>query len=275
MLREVLAGLGRASSPFADEVPRPDVVGTTTDVRAATITSTMDLTCVAPGLWSVRVQNPDTSSATLADAYTVEAGGGADLWSALVLPNGFFLGRVQTVYLQFGNRGINDARAVPIWLSFPDVLEFHVPFPVLPPPAQAGQVATDWTRVAIDAPIASPERRDSFPLLLPIIPAGSTNTLRLRLKSPDNPVNGPNGLTLHFAADVGAPYLQPDLPAAVVAGYVARAKEYATAAQHDRIPTGRHHRAVRADAARARRHRGRPSASRTPAIRRSTARLSS
>ena len=29
MLREVLAGLGRASSPFADEVPRPDAVGTT------------------------------------------------------------------------------------------------------------------------------------------------------------------------------------------------------------------------------------------------------
>ena len=29
ILREVLAGLGRASSPFADEVPRPDAVGTT------------------------------------------------------------------------------------------------------------------------------------------------------------------------------------------------------------------------------------------------------
>ena len=29
MLREVLAGLTRATSPFADEVPRPDALGTT------------------------------------------------------------------------------------------------------------------------------------------------------------------------------------------------------------------------------------------------------
>ena len=207
----------------------PDVVGTTADVRASAIVSNLDLTGVAPGVWSVRVENPDATFATLTDAYTVVAGGGPDLWSTLVVPRSFFLGRTATIYLQFGNRGLNDARAVPLWLSFPDELDFHIPFAVSAPPTQPGQIATDWSRIAIDAPIPPPENRDSFPFLLPIVPAGSTRTLRIRVTSPLAPID-PSRTPFRITADIGTPYLQPDLSPAIVAGYVARAKEYATTA---------------------------------------------
>jgi CSLREA domain-containing protein len=207
----------------------PDVVGATADVRASAIVSILDLAGVTPGVWSVRVENPDQSGATLTDAYTVQAGGGADLWSSLVVPRGFYLGRSNTIYLQFGNRGLNDARAVPLWLSFPDELEWHVPFPVSAPPAQPGQVATDWTHIAIDVPIPPPANRDSFPFLVPIIPAGTTRTLRMRVKSPNNAID-PSRSPFRVSADLGTPYLQPAISPAIVAGYVARAKEYATTA---------------------------------------------
>ena len=204
----------------------PAIVGATEDVRGSRVTAVFDLAGAAPGPWSVTVENPDSSTAMLADAFTVEAGGGADIWAELVLPRWFVTGRTQTIYLRFGNRGNVDARAVPLWISFPDELEFHVPFEVSPPPAQPGQIATDWTRIAIDAPIPLPANRDSFPMLLPLVPAGSTGTVRLRLTSPLTA--DPARLPFRITADVGEPYYAPDLPDAVVAGYVERAKAYAS-----------------------------------------------
>jgi CSLREA domain-containing protein len=206
----------------------PDVVGTATNVKGSVLTTTLDLRGAAPGAWSVVAENPDASSATLGDAFTVEVGGGADLWVDLVLPRSFVRGRTQSIYVAYGNRGTVDAYGVPIWLSFPDELEFHVPFPVSPPPSQPGQVPTDWTRIAIDEPIPPPENRDSFPLLLPVVPAGSTGVLRFRVESPSLLGGSPD---FNVTADIGTPYFQPDLAEEVVAGYVARAKEFAAESQ--------------------------------------------
>jgi len=201
--------------------------GVTQDVLGSRITVGLDLTGAAPGTWHVVVENPDGSAATLAGAFTVEAGGGADLWAELVLPRAFAAGRSHTIYLQFGNRGNVDARAVPLWISFPDELEWHVPFEVSPPPAQAGQIATDWTRIAVDVPVPAPASRDSFPMLLPLVPAGSTGSIRLRVVAP---LELDPARSLRITADVGTPYFAPDLSEAVVAGYVERAKTYAGAA---------------------------------------------
>ena len=164
-----------------------DVVGTLTSVRGSMITTSLDLRGVAPGTWSVVVENPDASSRRSPTRSRSWPAAGADLWATILLPRAFLAGRFQSIYVIFGNRGTVDAYGVPLWLSFPDELEFHVPFPVSPPPAQAGQVATDWTRIAIDAPIPPPEDRDSFPFLLPVVPAGSTGALKLRIKSPPGP----------------------------------------------------------------------------------------
>ncbi|MDZ4684367.1 MAG: choice-of-anchor Q domain-containing protein, partial [Planctomycetaceae bacterium] len=206
----------------------PDVVGTGVGADGSVLSASLDLHGVAPGLWSVRVQNPDASTATLSDAFTVEAGGGADLWVELVLPRGIFAGRTQSIYLAFGNRGTVDAYGVPLWFTIPEELTFHIPFPVSPPPSQPEQFPADWTRIAIDEPIPPPEDRDSFALLLPVVPAGSTGMLRFRVTGPPSlDVVDASRLPFRVTAAIGTPYFQPNLAEEAVATFVARAKELA------------------------------------------------
>jgi len=208
---------------FADLAGAPIAVG----AGGTALTTAFDLRAAAPGLWSVRVINPDTSEATLPDAFTIEAGGTSDLWVSILMPRRFIAGRFRTMHVVFGNRGTVDAYGVPIWLSFPDELEWHIPFPVSPPPAQAGQVATDWTRIAIDVPIAPPDDRDSFPFLLPVVPAGATGALTFRLRAP---LAAPDRLPFRLEADIGTPHFLPELSPAVLTEIVTRAKDYAATA---------------------------------------------
>ena len=209
----------------------PDVVATQASAAGppeSVLPTTFDLRGVAPGAWSVRVENADASVATLADAFTVVAGGGADLWVERVLPRGIFANRTQTILVVFGNRGTVDAYGVPLWFTIPEELTFHIPFPVSPPPSQPQQVPTDWTRIAIDEPIPAPEGRDTFSFLLPVVPAGSTGILKFRVTGPlavDSVP--PERLPFYVTAAIGTPYFQPNLAEEAVATYVARAKELA------------------------------------------------
>ena len=205
-----------------------DVDGAPAAVRGGVVTTSFDLRGVPPGPWSVVVTNPDQSTGTLPDAFTVETGGSPDLWVNLLLPRGFSGGYYQSIYVVFGNRGTVDAYGVPLWLAFSNELTFHIPFAVTPPPAQPAQIATDWKRIGIDVTIPPPEDRNSFPLLLPVVPAGSTGMLKFRVQNPAADVGGRP--VFRVSVDIGAPHFDPDLTDAVVNGYVDRAKEYAATA---------------------------------------------
>ncbi len=206
----------------------PDIVGSAAKAGAngTVLASSLDLRGAAPGLWNVTVTNLNSTTATLPEAFTIEAGGGPDLWVELGMPRVILFGRVTTFHLRFGNRGNVDAYGAPLWFSFPDELEFHIPFPVSPPPPQPGQIPTDWSRVAIDVPLEPPADRDTFPLLLPVVPAGFSGALRFRLKAPltIDPARNPVSLTY----DIGKPYFGPSLSPATIALFVARAKQHAT-----------------------------------------------
>ena len=71
-----------------------------------------------------------------------------------------------------GNRGTVVAYGVALSVGFGEGLGWFVPFVVSPPPAQPGQIATDWSSIAIDhtqPPSPElPEQADSFYFLLPI-----------------------------------------------------------------------------------------------------------
>ncbi|MEO6028015.1 MAG: choice-of-anchor Q domain-containing protein, partial [Candidatus Binatia bacterium] len=209
-----------------------DVVGVDTSIRGTVVTISLDLHDVAPGAWSVEVKNPDASVATLTDAFTVVAGGEPDVWVELVTPRGFQGDRVQSIHVLVGNRGSVDAYGVPLWVAFGEALRFFIPFVVSPPPAQPGQIATDWSSIAIDrgrppSP-AIPEQADSFHFLLPIVPAGSSSAFKIRVKSPPFAPGAPE--SINVATNWGDPYFQPDLRAEVVAFYVSQAKDYAVRA---------------------------------------------
>ncbi|MEO6028016.1 MAG: hypothetical protein ABIR79_14220, partial [Candidatus Binatia bacterium] len=126
----------------------------------------------------------------------------------------------------------------PLWLAFGEALRWYVPFVVSPPPAQPGQIATDWSQIGIDSARPPspelPEQADSFHFLLPIVPAGSSSAFRIRVRSPlsleGGEAPGAPGAVINVATNWGDPYFQPDLSAEVVAFYVSQAKDYAVRA---------------------------------------------
>ncbi len=206
-----------------------DVVGGATNVLGPVITTELDLRDAAPGTWSVEVENPDATVATLTDAFTVVAGGGSDLWVQTMTPSGFQAGRAQSIHVIVGNRGTVDAYGVPLSVAFGEELRWALPFLISPPPAQPGQIATDWSAVAVDRHqppnLEFPEHADSFYFLLPVVPAGSSTAFKFRVKSP--PFVDPAPEAIHVVANIGDPYFEPDLSAEAVDFYVQEAKDYA------------------------------------------------
>jgi hypothetical protein len=63
-----------------------DIVGTGVGVASdgTSVTATFDLTGQSDGPWDVRVTRPDGASATLADGFTIEAGGAPGGWVSII-----------------------------------------------------------------------------------------------------------------------------------------------------------------------------------------------
>jgi CSLREA domain-containing protein len=200
---------------------QPDIVGDPVAVAAeGVIATTFDLTGQAPGAWDVTVVNPDGTSATLSGAFTVEAGGGPRLWSDVVGPTRIARNRQARYFVLFGNRGNVDAFAVPVGLTLPRDFRPSLRFPIAPPPAQAGQVPTDWSATPITVDTGPSSDYVSVPLLLPVVPAGFSGVLEFTLTATRT---GPFQIT----SGIGAPYFQPGLNSRVTAASLRAAAAYA------------------------------------------------
>lgn len=206
-----------------------DILGSATAAAGTgALLTTFDLAGAAPGAWSVVVTNPDTATATLADGFTVAAGGAPDLWADPVMRRQFRRGRLTTIQVVYGNRGTVDAYGVPLWISFPEEFLFALRFVVNGPPVHAGQPATDWTRVGIKTIATDGDHRSSLPFVIPVVPAGFTGVLTLRLRIPPTYPLGPFQLSF----DIGDPFFAPALSPDVVATFVTEAKKRATSTLH-------------------------------------------
>lgn len=200
----------------------------TTRAGTGALLTTFDLAGATPGTWNVVVTNPDTTTATLADAFTVTAGGAPVLWADPVMRRQFRRGRLTTVQVVYGNRGTVDAYGVPLWISFPDAFLFALRFVVNGPPVHAGQPATDWTRVGLKTIATDGDHRSALPFVIPVVPAGFTGVLTLRLRIPPTFALGPFQLSF----DIGDPFFGPSLNSEVVATFVTQAKQRATSTLH-------------------------------------------
>lgn len=180
---------------------QPDIVGdpVQVDVGGSAIATVFDLTGAAVGAWDVVVTNPDTTSETLFDGFTVEAGGAPDVWvdvtGLLLRPS-----RTSRFTIFYGNRGNVDALAVPLVVSTSSAYGFGRMFAVTPPPALPESIIVDWSRV----PLHFDDEGGGFttvPLLLPVVPAGSVGSLQVTITLP--PAAEPSRLFV----DVDFPYV--------------------------------------------------------------------
>ncbi|MEO6028573.1 MAG: right-handed parallel beta-helix repeat-containing protein, partial [Candidatus Binatia bacterium] len=214
LLRAFGSGFEPGASVRLVRAGEADVVGSSAqvDFGNSTIAASLDLGGRTAGTWDVLVENPGGATATLAAGFTIEAGGGPDLW--LDLSGRAFARtlRATTLVVELGNRGNVDAIGVPLTISFPSDVRVGVHGDVLVPPLQPAQVFEDWSLVPLHVS-ENTSTRIHVPLLVPVIPAKSTRSVRLSvvlLGSSDAAIS----------AAMGTPYFQDGVDPAAVASRV-------------------------------------------------------
>ena len=199
-LKGAVAKLSRAG--------QPDIIGSPVSVGGggALISASFDLTGRAPGSWDVVVTNPDGTSITRTGGFTITTANTPDLWAQLIGPAIIRTERTVTYTILFGNRGNVEAWAVPLDLGVADNVSFGYIPPISPPPAQAGQVPTNWNQI----PIFTPAESDGIvhaQLILPFIPPGFTGAIQFTLLAP----NAVHGQGTNIILGLGLPFYQPNL----------------------------------------------------------------
>jgi CSLREA domain-containing protein len=225
----VVSGGGFATGATAklQRAGQSDVVASTITVQDGNASAgvVFDLTGKAPGSWDVVFTNPDETSFTLPGAFQIDAGGSANVWAEVGGPAIIRPGTPTTYWVVFGNRGNVDALDVPVTLAVPNTIPLAVKFGVQPPPAQPGQVAMDWSQVPMYVTPAVSGGFVNVPLLLPIVPAGYTGSLKFGLTVPTSLQHGD---VMQLYAASGDPFLQVGGdPSALVSQLAAGAVAYA------------------------------------------------
>jgi CSLREA domain-containing protein len=187
---------------------QPDIVGSPVTVGGggALITTSFDLTGSAPGLWDVVVTNPDGTSVIRAAGFTVAAAQAPDVWTQVVGPSLIRPGVPVTFTLLFGNRGNVEAWGVPLDIGVSDNITLNNTSPIATPPAQLGQVPTDWSQI----PNAFPPDASGIvwgQVVLPFVHPGFTGALQFTVFAP----LAQEGRTANIIQGIGLPYFQPNL----------------------------------------------------------------
>ena len=202
---------------------QPDIVANPlqVDEGGSAIAATFDLRGASPGAWNVVVVEPDSTSQTLPNGFTVQAGGGPDLWVDVAT---FIVPRHDSSRLTifYGNRGNVDAVAVPLQLSVSSQYGVTALFDIAQPPSQPDQVLTDFSQAPLVVQPVAAGGYANVPLMLPIVPAGFTGVLQLALVAP--PFQAAES-TLFLNIDT--PYFGPTLSPQIVSTLVQGAMAYA------------------------------------------------
>jgi len=179
----------------------PDIPGEFVHVGedGGNVRAIFNLGGAAPGLWDVVVTNPDTSTAALAGAFTIEASGRHDVWVDIIGRSRILRGRETKFYVIYGNRGNVDAFFVPVWVTgIPLDATIDLKFNFIPQPQLPGLPPTDYASIP---PILDTPSDRRVPLLIPIVPAGQTRVLLITIKTQQP--------TFDLAAAIGEPWMQP------------------------------------------------------------------
>jgi CSLREA domain-containing protein/uncharacterized repeat protein (TIGR01451 family) len=219
-------GLGVGTTALLRMAGQPNIGGSSlyVDPGGALLSATFDLTSAAFGSWDVVVSAPDGTTVTLPAAFRVDAAQSPQLWSSISGPSAARVGAPTSFYLTYGNKGNADALAVPLTFTVPAGYGLATHFPVSPPPAQTGQVSADWSTAPIFLQLPQ-AGATNVSLLLPIIPAGFTGSLKFSVTPPD----GGTAAGILVTAPLGTPLMNPGPDPNATAQAAAGAQAYALA----------------------------------------------
>ncbi len=155
-----------------------DVVGQSVNVTpgGSSIQGLFNLIGRQRGTWNVVVTNPDDTTATPVNGFTVEPAVAPHLWAEISGRETIRASHTATMYtVAYGNSGNNDAYGVPFFiLGIPRNAEVSVLSPLMEIPGQ-----TDGSI----SPVVQTDFEQVIPLILPVVRAGSTNYFRFSMRA--------------------------------------------------------------------------------------------
>jgi hypothetical protein len=140
--------------------------------------TTFDLRRAPPGPRDVVITQPDGSTITRPNAFTVEEGGSPQIWVDIIGRDAVRVGQPQIIQVHVANTGEVDAGGIPVWIEVPKDVDIELVrelTPVQPLPGQAPIDERDVPHVL--------EMGDSklVPLVVPYLPAGSSVSIPVRV----------------------------------------------------------------------------------------------
>jgi hypothetical protein len=156
-----------------------DIIGAVVSISSdgSRLDVSFDLTGRPQGEWGVVVTNPEGTTATLAEAFTIERGRGDQVWADLIGRETIRIGRDAKFYLVYGNRGNIDAPGAIFFITVPRSVTImpgtEFPRHFMPP--------------GIDTEIPRLVETDEFvvvPFAVPLLAPGETGLATFELNSP-------------------------------------------------------------------------------------------
>ncbi len=172
-----------------------------TDAIGESMQARFDLKNKPVGIYDVVVETPGEKSFTLPAYFEIEKGERSDPWSNLAGRDRFLINRWQTFNISYGNSANTDALGTVLVYVVNDLPGLEVEFPdfnvVLPKGiTELGPDFTRFSEIGLYYTTDSltgyeNERMRVYPFYIPYISAGSSNSVRIKVK-----LNGPGSLKM-------------------------------------------------------------------------------
>jgi hypothetical protein len=156
------------------------LVQVSTDGR--TITGYFDLRGASVGAADIVVTNPDTTTATLSQAFIVQASSTQQTYSQVLGPATQRIGGGMVYTVLYGNNGNTDQFGVPLFITFNNTFGYRVLSPLFTPDDSTAGGHLDFTQDPLD--YNDGNGHTVLELFVPIIRAGTTGAVQLLLTAP-------------------------------------------------------------------------------------------
>ncbi len=169
-------------SGYADIVA-PDSL-TTLTADGNEVVATFNLRGQQVGLWNAVMTIPNDTEMTLTNAFNIIQGSPAQVWCNILGPSQIRVNQFGNFSLNFGNTGIVDATAVPLWLAIPDSMVSDFSFQITNPQDTLFDYDTIPNFAHADTVLGESFSGNVYQFLVRRIPPGQTASLNFRLKMP-------------------------------------------------------------------------------------------
>lgn len=141
------------------------------------------------GNYQLRIEAAGGPSYTVPGGFNIVQGTAADPWVSIGGRNRILFNTWTTYTVNYGNWGNVDAHMAPLWLVFSQSPGLEIEFPNVKfnmPDTLVGEPVTEGIFMETDSVFGQPFPARVYPLILPVIPASTSASFKIRVKTGGN-----------------------------------------------------------------------------------------